>query len=68
MRAETLPIRGSSMQSVARCVVNLGLKGSGIFWDEEHAEEMSPPRAYDNCHRWKVLEQKAFTIPTPRAL
>jgi hypothetical protein len=34
------------MESAVRRVINLRLKGPGIFWHEEHAEQMLLLRAY----------------------
>lgn len=68
VRAEKLPIGSGSMESAVRRVINLRMKGAGIFWDEAHAEEMLLLRAYYKAHHWKVLEQKAFTVPTQLAL
>ena len=40
------------MESSIRRVINLRLKGNGIFWREEHAEEMLQVRAQVITKRW----------------
>ena len=35
-----MPMGSGSMESAVRRVINLRLKGPGIFWHEEHAEQM----------------------------
>jgi hypothetical protein len=49
-----------TMESAIRRVVNLRLKGTSIYWMEEHAEQMLLLRTYYKSNRWKVLENKAF--------
>ena len=41
-----MPISSGTMESAIRRVVNLRLKGAGIFWQEEHAEQMLLLRTY----------------------
>jgi hypothetical protein len=43
------------------------LKGPGIFWHEEHAEQMLLLRAYYKSKHWQVLTNKAFGIPLTNA-
>ena len=43
-----------------RRVINLRLKGAGIFWHEDHAEQMLLLRAYYKSKHWQVLTNKAF--------
>jgi hypothetical protein len=39
-RGKGLPLGSGAIESSIRRVINLRLKGNGIFWCEEHAEEM----------------------------
>jgi hypothetical protein len=59
-RRAKLPMGSGTMESAVRRVVNLRLKGAGIFWHEEHAEQMLLLRTYYKSQRWQVLEKKAF--------
>ncbi len=63
-----LPIGSGTMESAVRRVVNLRMKGAGIFWDEAHAEQMLLLRTYYKSKHWQVLEQKAFTVSLQLAL
>lgn len=40
VRRAKMPIGSGTMESAIRRVVNLRLKGAGIFWHEDHAEQM----------------------------
>jgi hypothetical protein len=62
-----MPIGSGSMESAVRRVVNLRLKGPGIFWHEEHAEQMLMLRAYYKSKHWQVLTNKAFAPPLTNA-
>jgi len=62
-RRAKMPMGSGSMESAVRRVVNLRLKGAGIFWHEDHAEQMLLLRAYYKSKRWQVLVNKAFTTP-----
>jgi hypothetical protein len=62
-----MPMGSGSMESAVRRVVNLRLKGPGIFWHEEHAEQMLFLRAYYKSKRWQVLTNKAFATPLTHA-
>jgi hypothetical protein len=55
-----MPMGSGSMESAVRRVINLRLKGPGVFWHEEHAEQMLLLRAYYKSQRWQVLTNKAF--------
>jgi len=55
-----MPMGSGSMESAVRRVINLRLKGPGIFWHEEHAEQMLLLRAYYKSNHWQVLTNKAF--------
>ena len=62
-----MPMGSGSMESAVRRVINLRLKGPGIFWHEEHAEQMLLLRAYYKSKHWQVLTSKAFAIPLTNA-
>jgi hypothetical protein len=59
-RRAKMPMGSGSMESAVRRVINLRLKGPGIFWHEEHAEQMLLLRAYYKSKHWQVLTNKAF--------
>ena len=67
-RKAKMPMGSGSMESAVRRVVNLRLKGPGIFWHEEHAEQMLLLRAYYKSKRWQVLVNKAFGTPLTNAV
>jgi hypothetical protein len=62
-----MPIGSGSMESAVRRVINLRLKGPGIFWHEDHAEQMLLLRAYYKSKHWQVLMNKAFATPLTNA-
>ena len=62
-----MPMGSGSMESAVRRVINLRLKGPGIFWHEEHAEQMLLLRAYYKSKHWQVLTNKAFAVPLTNA-
>jgi len=62
-----MPIGSGSMESAVRRVINLRLKGPGIFWHEEHAEQMLMLRAYYKSKHWQALTNKAFATPLTNA-
>ena len=51
-RAEGLPLGSGAIESSIRRVINLRLKGSGIFWDQTNAEAMLQLRAQVITGRW----------------
>lgn len=51
-RRRGLPIGSGAIESAVRQVINLRLKGSGIFWREENAEGMLVLRAAVVSDRW----------------
>jgi hypothetical protein len=63
-----MPMGSGSMESAVRRVINLRLKGPGIFWHEEHAEQMLMLRAYYKSKHWQVLTNKAFATPLTNAV
>jgi len=58
-----LPIGSGPMESAIRRVINLRLKGPGIFWHEETAEAMIMIRAYYKAQRWHELAKLACAAP-----
>ncbi len=54
-----LPIGSGAMESSIRRVVNLRLKGPGIFWHEDTAEQMLLLRSYYKAGRWNMLHNMA---------
>jgi hypothetical protein len=55
-----LPIGSGAVESGIRRVVNLRLKGPGIFWHEEVADAMLLLRSYYKAGRWDLLRNMAF--------
>jgi hypothetical protein len=51
-RALGLPIGSGAIESSVRRVINMRLKGNGIFWREENAEAMLQVRAQVITNRW----------------
>jgi hypothetical protein len=47
-----LPLGSGAIESSIRRVINLRLKNNGMFWREEHAEEMLQVRAQVISKRW----------------
>jgi hypothetical protein len=58
---EKWPIGSGAMESAIRRVINLRLKGAGIFWHEKSAEAVLLLRAYYKAGRWKNLENQVVT-------
>jgi len=53
--AEGLPCGSGAVESAIRRVINLRLKGPGIFWGRERAEWMLFLRSQLLCGRWELL-------------
>jgi hypothetical protein len=66
-RRAKMPIGSGTMESAIRRVVNLRLKGAGIFWHEDHAEQMLLLRTYYKSKHWQTLTDKAFACPQATA-
>lgn len=58
--ALNLPIGSGAVESAIRRVINLRLKGPGIFWHEDTAGEMLMLRCYYKAGRWGLLKKMAF--------
>jgi hypothetical protein len=54
-----LPIGSGAVESAIRRVINLRLKGPGIFWLEDTANEMLMLRCYYKAKRWSSLKNMA---------
>jgi len=65
--ALTLPIGSGAMESAIRRVVNLRLKGPGLFWHESSAEAMLLLRSYYKAGRWNLLKKLALSVPYAEA-
>ena len=55
------PIGSGAIESAIRRVINLRLKGAGIFWHRRSAEAVLLLRAYYKAGRWKNLENQVVT-------
>jgi hypothetical protein len=66
-RRAKMPMGSGTMESAVRRVVNLRLKGAGIFWHEDHAEQMLLLRTYYKSKHWQVLTNKAFATALANA-
>ena len=61
-RKMKLPIGSGPMESAIRRVINLRLKGAGIFWSEQNAEVMLLLRSYYKAMRWNQLVHLANSV------
>lgn len=59
LKANNWPIGSGAVESAIRRVINLRLKGPGIFWYRENAEAMLMLRAYYKAGRWNLLKSMA---------
>ena len=60
LRKAGIPIGSGSVESAIRRIVNLRLKGPGIFWREENAEAMLYLRAHLKAGRWDEMVKATF--------
>jgi hypothetical protein len=60
LRKEGIPLGSGSIESAIRRIVNLRLKGPGIFWREENAEAMLYLRAHLKAGRWDEMVKATF--------
>jgi len=67
LKANHLPIGSGAVESAIRRVINLRLKGAGMFWHEETAQEMLMLRSYYKAGRWDLLKKLAFFPTLPLA-
>jgi hypothetical protein len=59
-RSLHLPIGSGPMESAIRRVINLRMKGNGIFWLEENADAMLMLRSFYKAGRWDDLVSLAL--------
>jgi hypothetical protein len=57
-RSWRLPMGSGAIESTIRRVINLRLKGSGIFWTEENAEAVFQLRAALLSGRWEEMVER----------
>jgi len=57
--SKRLPKGSGAVESAIRRVINLRLKGPGIFWHEDTANEMLMLRCYYKAKRWGLLNRMA---------
>src|SRR5436190_22680473 len=60
IKDKKLPIGSGGVESGIRRVINLRLKGPGIFWHEDMVDAMLLLRSYYKAGRWNLLENMAF--------
>lgn len=60
LKQKKLPIGSGAVESAVRRVINLRLKGPGIFWHEDSAEAMLMLRSYYKAGRWNTLKNMAY--------
>ena len=61
LKAQGLPIGSGAVESGIRRVINLRLKGPGIFWHEDSADAMLMLRSYYKAGRWEMLINMAHS-------
>jgi hypothetical protein len=69
--ARFIPLGSGAVESCVRRVVNLRMKGNGIFWEPSNAEDMLHLRAQLLCGRWQsyvatILQPREFWTLNPR--
>jgi hypothetical protein len=57
--SQNLPLGSGAVESAIRRVINMRLKGPGIFWHEDTANEMLMLRCYYKANRWEMLNKMA---------
>ena len=60
LREKGLPIGSGAVESGIRRVINLRLKGPGIFWHKDTADAMLMLRSYYKAGRWNALKNMVF--------
>ena len=58
LRRKKLPIGSGAVESTIRRVVNLRVKGPGMFWKVEHAEAVIYLRAQALTDRWEEMLER----------
>lgn len=64
---EHLPLGSGAMESAIRRVINLRLKGAGIFWHEDSANALLMLRSYYKAGRTQDVARLSLTPTTKRA-
>lgn len=62
-----LPIGSGAVESAIRRVINLRIKGPGIFWLHENAEAILMMRSFYKAGRWNLFNKMAFAPLLPIA-
>jgi len=57
-----LPLGSGAIESAVRRVVNLRIKGPGIFWKKENAEAILLLRSYFKAGRWNLLKRMTISV------
>jgi len=57
-----LPLGSGAIESAVRRIVNLRIKGPGIFWKKESAEAILLLRSYFKAGRWNLLKQMTYSV------
>ena len=66
-RRRGVPLGSGAIESTIRRVINLRLKGTGIYWTEDNAESVFQLRAAVVCGRWEeILEHTRETMARDR--
>jgi hypothetical protein len=60
IKDKKLPIGSGGVESGIRRVINLRLKGPGIFWHEDSVDAMLLLRSYYKAGRWNLLQNMAI--------
>ncbi len=66
LRAQGLPIGTGAVESAVRRVINLRMKGPGIFWNEPNAERLLLLRCRLKAGRWSDLERDLYAQAAAR--
>lgn len=61
LKSQGLPIGSGAVESGIRRVLNLRLKGPGIFWHEDSADAMLMLRSYYKAGRWNMLKSMTYS-------
>lgn len=69
IKNKKLPIGSGAMESGIRQVVNMRLKGAGMFWNKDNAEGFLHLRCYLKSRRWGIIEQAVIDyLPKKRCV
>ena len=66
-RTQGIPCGSGAIESAIRRIVNLRLKGNGIFWREENAERVLHMRANLKVGRWRQMVLNSLHILAPQS-